>query len=66
MKKSALSNEPQNVGLYTWYYEEPKGLLVVHQVRTPEGDLIQAEQFVIPWKLVSASMRRYRKAVNRP
>ena len=52
------SNEPQNVAEGTWYYEERKGLLVVHEVRDPKGRLLQVEQFTIPWRTIAASVKR--------
>ncbi len=53
----AITLAPQNVDRHTWYYEERKGLLVVREVRGKDG-YVCTEQFVIPWKMVAASVKR--------
>ena len=52
------SQEPQQVDKSTWYYEEPKGILVVREVHTDAGQYIKTEQVVIPWRMIRASLGR--------
>lgn len=57
----ALSNKPQNINTDTWYYEEPKGLTLIHWTTDKDGSR-RAINIVIPWRMVSASLAR--KASN--
>ncbi len=41
-----------------WYYEEKKGICVVHQVCDKSGTVIRTDQFYIPWKRLLESVRR--------
>lgn len=65
MRKSVLSREPQKADVRNWYYEDPEGLLVIHEVVTPQGRHIQTDQFLIPWKMVRVSVQRYHKAMKK-
>lgn len=51
--------EPQTIDRNTWFYEEPRGLLVVHEARDADGGYLRTDQFVIPWRKVVASVRRH-------
>lgn len=57
----ALSNNPQDINTDTWYYEEPKGLTLIHWTTDKDGSR-RAINIVIPWRMVSASLAR--KASN--
>lgn len=47
--------KPVNVSKQTWFYIERRGLNVVHQVRDPQGGLLTAAMFYLPWsKLIKA------------
>ena len=50
----AHSLNPQDIDAENWYYEEQKGLTLIH-LHAPGVTC----QIVIPWKLVSASIRRH-------
>lgn len=52
-----LTNEPQDINKQTWYYEEKKGIGVVHEVWIG-GAFIRTEQFTIPWKMIRTSLAR--------
>jgi hypothetical protein len=54
-----VSLDPQNVSRSTWYYEDPTHLLLVHEVRTKDGEYIQTEQFKLPWRMIEASRKRW-------
>jgi hypothetical protein len=56
--RGALSLNPQHVATDCWYYEERRGINVVKEIRTPQGDYIRTEQFVIPWRMLQASLAR--------
>lgn len=51
--------EPQRIDDETWFYEDRKGLLVVHEIRTDDGHYIRADQFVIPWRMVTGAAQRH-------
>lgn len=54
-----LSHNPQSVSKKTWYYEEPRGILVVHEARDEKtGAWIQTDQFKIPWWRLRKSLKR--------
>lgn len=60
-KKNSMSLEPQIMNRRTWYYEERKGICVVRQIEGPDGDVIKAETFYLPWAKVEASVKRWRR-----
>jgi len=57
-----LSRKPHHISEHCWYYEEPKGiLLIIDNDRTPTVD-----QITIPWsKLRSSVERRYRNVIKK-
>jgi len=56
-----LSRKPQMINEQTWYYEEPRGLLVVREVRDGAGDMIAPVQlFRLSWGKLAASVDRWR------
>jgi len=60
MRNKELSNSPQNVTDYDWYYEENKGILLVHEV-CYAGKHVQTDDVLIPWKMLKESLARYEK-----
>lgn len=55
-----LSLEPQSVNEDTWYYEERKGVLVVHRLKDKNGDYEKTVQILLPWKkLLNSCERKY-------
>jgi hypothetical protein len=58
MAKSELSLEPQNITSELWYYEQKKGILIVHRI-TNKDRYIRTDQILIPWKKILASVDRY-------
>lgn len=57
----ALNREPQTVDKETWYYEERKGLLVVHEIRLEDGGYLRTDQFVIPWRMLVESTKQHKQ-----
>jgi hypothetical protein len=49
---------PCDVNKSTWFYVDKRGMLVVHEARTPGGVFIQTDQFTIPWAKVRAAINR--------
>lgn len=56
-KKNGLSLEPQSLGLNDWYYEEKRGITVVHEVII-ETTYLRTDQIFIPWRKIEASLKR--------
>jgi len=54
MKRKHLSDDPQGIDNNTWYYEEPKGIRVVHH----------SNQCVIPWNMILKSVSRHKAALK--
>lgn len=54
----ALSRKPHYIGKSTWFYDDPKGLLVVHEARTKSNAFIQADQFIISWRMIANALKR--------
>lgn len=65
VRPNQLSLEPQNVDRYTWYYEEPKGICVIRQLRNKDDVLYQSDTFYLPWKKLETSVERYRDAKSK-
>src|SRR6266581_2581164 len=61
MRMRPLSLEPIQIDKSNWYYEEHRGLLLVHEVRDGEK-YVRTEQITIPWAKLKATMRRYARA----
>jgi len=58
MNYKPFKDKPISIDKNTWYYEEVKGVCVVREVRDKEDNLIQTEQFYIPWKRLLESLGR--------
>ncbi len=54
----ALSRHPQTVSEHNWYYEEARGIRVVHEVHDSKGEYLQTDQFRIPWWQLRKSLGR--------
>jgi hypothetical protein len=52
-----MSNEPQKIDEQNWYYEERRGVCLVHEVWI-EGRHVRTDQVYIPWRLLRATMKR--------
>lgn len=55
------SLEPQKVDDETWFYDDRRGLLVVHEFRGPHNEYLRTDQFIIPWEKVRAALDRNSK-----
>jgi hypothetical protein len=56
----AASREPQDIDKHNWYYEYPSHLLLVHEVREPDGAYVRTDSVKIPWRQIEVSMKRAR------
>ena len=63
---STLKNSPINVDDDNWYYEEKKGICVVHRARDEQGNHLQTDQFYIPWKRILESVKRKYPTISKP
>lgn len=59
VKARSLENQPQKIDAETWFYDDEKGLLVVHEARTANGDYLKTDQFIIKWPLLEAALQRH-------
>lgn len=59
--KEYLSLDPQEVNQFLWYYEENKGLNIVHEIRDSQGGYLRTDQILIPWSKIERTYVRYRK-----
>lgn len=61
---SGLSLKPQGVTDELWYYEEPRGIEIIHEIRVADhltGTLsryVRTDHILIPWRKIRASLRR--------
>lgn len=55
--KQGLKSEPINVSQNIWYYEERKGISIVHRFATDNGSSISILTD-IPWKRLLESVKR--------
>lgn len=55
----SLRDTSINIDKHNWYYEEEKGVCLVHQVCDRNtGDLLRTDQIYIPWKRLLESVNR--------
>lgn len=52
-----LREKPMPINEQNWYYEEPKGITLIHEVWW-EGNYRQTDRIFIPWKRLLESVRR--------
>jgi len=52
-----ISRQPQNIDKENWYYEEKKGINLVHEIRV-RGRYTRTDQILIPKKLLKESFKR--------
>jgi len=53
-----LRRDPIRLTRDAWYYEEPKGLAVVHRVHDGHGEYLKTVQVMIPWWKIERSLAR--------
>ena len=49
---------PIRIDEYNWYYEKVKGISFVHEVYNKDGEFLQTDIVLIPWKRLLESVRR--------
>ena len=55
-KRPSLS--PQNLNPYSWYYEYPSRIDLIHEVRDADGRYLKTVTIRIPWRKLKASLKR--------
>lgn len=56
-----LREKSMPIDEHNWYYEEPKGISLVHEIYREE-QFLQTDIILIPWKrLLESITRRYKK-----
>ena len=64
MGNKHLSLKPKIIQDSAWWYEEPSGISVVHEIR--EGDrYIRTDTLNIPWRQIRAALKRKDKEAPR-
>lgn len=58
MGKKHLSRKPKTISSTIWFYEEPKGLEIIHEIHH-DNKFIRTDHIHIPWKMIIASVKRY-------
>lgn len=56
--KPEYSLEPQVIDDLNWYYEDKSGIIMVHEIRKPNGAYVSTDMFTIPWKLIDGTFKR--------
>jgi hypothetical protein len=56
---SEYSLKPINIDKSSWFYDQPRGILVVHEARNKVGDYLQTDQFTISWAKIRAALKRH-------
>ena len=57
-KKPELNREPVTIDKLTWFYEERKGINLVHEERAQDGAYIRTVQIILPYGKVKRAMAR--------
>lgn len=52
--------KPQHINDRQWFYEEPRGVLVVAELRGVTGAHFGTTQTRLPWRKVCAAVDKYR------
>ena len=52
------SNEPQTISKTAWYYEEPKCIEIVCEIRDDDGEFIKCEHIRIPYHRLRKTLAR--------
>jgi len=60
--KTLISLSPQNVTPELWYYEEKRGIHIVHVIEN-EGKYLRTDQ-IIPWRKLKRTMHRYNRQIQ--
>lgn len=56
-KMRQYRRKPVMISKFVWYSEEPKGLRIVHEIYSNDGQsYIRTDQFVIPWAKIMDSV----------
>lgn len=61
-----LSLHPQRIDDQSWYYEEPKGICIVREIRDRCGHWIQTDTMLIKWAKIRKSLARKDQKKKRP
>jgi len=61
----ACELKPQHITKTDWYYQFPSHLLLVHEVKSQDGDHIKTDSIKIPWRMIEPSLKRAYKRKRR-
>jgi len=61
MSDKHLLVDPHQIDEFAWWYEEPKGISILIEVRKPNGEHLSTEQRTLAWRSVEAALRRKKK-----
>lgn len=57
--KISYNGSPHMISETCWFYETKKGLLFCVEARVPDGSLLKAVQFTMPWRQVVAAADKH-------
>jgi hypothetical protein len=63
VRQEQLDLNPHTINDNVWYYQEPKGLRLVHEIFN-NGVYVRTDQIIISWKRIKVALSRYEKAVK--
>jgi hypothetical protein len=55
---------PQNIDENNWYYEEKKGVEIIHQVTSSAQNCVRTDSILIPWEKLTDTVRRHLGTYN--
>jgi hypothetical protein len=50
--------KPIHLSREAWYYEERRGILVVQEARTKDGELLKTAMVTIPWSKLERALEQ--------
>ena len=62
MSNKHLKFMPTHLTDLCWYYEEPKGLVICHEIHCDDCKSVDCKQFTISWRRVRAALKRKDRA----
>jgi hypothetical protein len=58
-----LSFSPQKLNDEWWYYEEKKGIEIIHPIWSEDRIYIGTHSVIIPWRKIEMSLKRKNKSL---
>ena len=60
MSDKDLSLKPFHLTKEWWYYEDSKGIEILHEIKA-KGKYVRTDNITIPWRKILASVKRKQK-----